>query len=179
MRINGSYTFPAHFTLSASMNPCPCGYLLDKERPCTCTPSEIKRYAKKISGPLLDRIDIHIQVPRLNYKAMTDTKKSESSVVIRNRVEKARQIQVKRLAAYHIYCNAQMNHTLIQKTCRLTAEAHSMLKQIFNQFKISARSYDRIIKVSQTIADLDNSSDIMGRHVAESIQFKNDIVTDE
>lgn len=179
VRINGSYTFPAHFTLIASMNPCPCGYLLDKERPCTCTPSEIKRYAKKISGPLLDRIDIHIQVPRLNYKAMTDTKKSESSVVIRNRVEKARQIQVKRLAAYHIYCNAQMNHTLIQKTCRLTAEAHSMLKQIFNQFKISARSYDRIIKVSQTIADLDNSSDIMGRHVAESIQFKNDIVTDE
>lgn len=179
VRINGSYTFPAHFTLIASMNPCPCGYLLDKERPCTCIPSEIKRYAKKISGPLLDRIDIHIQVPRLNYKAMTDTKKSESSVVIRNRVEKARQIQVKRLAAYHIYCNAQMNHTLIQKTCRLTAEAHSMLKQIFNQFKISARSYDRIIKVSQTIADLDNSSDIMGRHVAESIQFKNDIVTDE
>lgn len=173
VRVNGSYTFPANFILIASMNPCPCGYYGDKSRPCTCTPYEIKRYAKKISGPLLDRIDIHIQVPRLNYKEMMNSQKAESSSDIRKRVEKARHLQIERLEKYGLHCNAQMNHALLKKLCPLTHNAQNMLKMIFEQFKLSARSYDRIIKVGRTIADLDNSFEIKEKHIAESVQYKN------
>lgn len=173
VRINGAYTFPSNFILIASMNPCPCGFLGDKDRPCSCTPTEIKRYTKKISGPLLDRIDIHIQVPRLAYKEMITTEKTESSTCIRERVEKARTIQTARLAPYSLYCNAQMSHALIKKLCFLTKGAQDMLRTIFDQLKLSARSYDRLIKVSRTIADLESSSTVTDRHIAEALQFKN------
>ncbi|WP_196594291.1 YifB family Mg chelatase-like AAA ATPase [Pectinatus sottacetonis] len=176
-RINASYTFPASFMLIASMNPCPCGFLGDKLHHCTCTPNEIKRYTKKISGPLLDRIDIHIQVPRVDYTDMINDKKAESSATIRQRVEKARQIQYDRLVKYHLHCNSQMNHALIKKLCPLTTNAQNMLKIVFEQMALSARSYDRLIKVSRTIADLDNSSTISEKHIAEAIQFKNNINT--
>ncbi|MDQ0204194.1 YifB family Mg chelatase-like AAA ATPase [Pectinatus haikarae] len=172
VRVNGAYTYPSNFILVAGMNPCPCGFLNDKSRACTCTPNEIKRYTKKISGPLLDRIDIHIQVPRLDYKEMITSEKTENSACIRRRVEKARNIQTKRLSAYAIHCNAQMNHALIKKFCHLTDAAQNMLGLIFEQLKLSARSYDRIIKVSRTIADLDNAPAITEKHIAEAVQFK-------
>ncbi|WP_196606981.1 YifB family Mg chelatase-like AAA ATPase [Pectinatus frisingensis] len=174
-RVNASYTFPSHFTLIASMNPCPCGFLGDKDRPCTCSPHEIKRYTKKISGPLLDRIDIHIQVPRIDYNEMMNDKKTENSASIRNRVEKARQIQIQRLIKYNLHCNAQMNHALIKKHCHLTDSAQTMLKTIFDQMKLSARSYDRLIKVGQTIADLTGEPHITEQHIAESVQFRNNL----
>ena len=174
-RANASYTFPSNFILIASMNPCPCGYLGDNLHSCSCTPTEIKRYTKKISGPLLDRIDIHIQVPRVNYTDLVNEKKTESSTSIRKRVEYARQKQIQRLSSYHLYCNSQMNHALLKEFCNLTPAAQNMLKMIFERMKLSARSYDRLIKVSQTIADLADSKVITEHHVAEAVQFRSTI----
>jgi magnesium chelatase family protein len=157
------------------MNPCPCGWAGDKDRVCNCTPNEIKRYTRKISGPLLDRIDIHIRVPRVEYKDLTSVKKSESSAAIRKRVMAAREIQLERLASCHAYCNAQMNHAALQKTCVLTESAKKLLEQVFSKMKLPARSYDRIIKVGRTIADLDKSANIEDRHIAEAVQLRNDL----
>ncbi len=123
----------------------------------------------------MDRIDIHVQVPRVNYADLITNKKAESSAVIQKRVEIARQKQQSRLAPYHLYCNSQMNHALLKEFCTLTASAQNMLKMIFEQMKLSARSYDRMIKVSQTIADLDNSNVITEQHVAEAVQFRSNI----
>ena len=157
------------------MNPCPCGFYGDLERTCDCTPGEIKRYTRRISGPLLDRIDIHIRVPRVEYKELTAGEKAESSSVIRERVRAARNIQLKRLQKYHIFCNAQMSHAMLKKTCRLTEGAQRLLAQVFQQKSLSARSYDRIIKVSRTIADLAGSRGIEEQHIAEAVQLRNDI----
>jgi magnesium chelatase family protein len=174
-RAKYSTEYPASFMLVASMNPCPCGWAGDKDRVCNCTPNEIKRYTRKISGPLLDRIDIHIRVPRVEYKDLTSVKKSESSAAIRKRVMAAREIQLERLASCHAYCNAQMNHAALQKTCVLTESAKKLLEQVFSKMKLSARSYDRIIKVGRTIADLDKSANIEDRHIAEAVQLRNDL----
>ena len=157
------------------LHACPCGYLGDNLHSCSCTPTEIKRYTKKISGPLLDRIDIHIQVPRVNYTDLVNEKKTESSASIRKRVEYARQKQIQRLSSYHLYCNSQMNHALLKEFCCLTPAAQNMLKMIFERMKLSARSYDRLIKVSQTIADLADSKVITDQHVAEAVQFHSTI----
>ena len=177
-RVHASLTFPSRMILIASMNPCPCGWYGDDQHACSCTANEIKRYTKKISGPLLDRIDIHIRVPRVDYKDLTSTQMAESSLSIRKRVTAARDIQLARLQKYHIYCNAQMNHAMLQKTCPLTDMAQHLLEQVFKQKNLSARSYDRIIKVSRTVADLDGSEHIEDRHVAEAIQLRNDIGLD-
>lgn len=174
-RVNASISYPAKIMLICSRNPCPCGFLGDNLKPCSCTPNEIKRYTKKISGPLLDRIDIHITVPRLEYNEMVGVKPSESSSVIRKRVEDARQIQIERLRKYNIFCNAQMKHRHIKKTCVLTSMAQSILEQVFTKMGLSARSYDRIIKVARTIADLDHSETITDRHVAEAVQLRSNI----
>lgn len=174
-RVNATLTFPSRMILVAAMNPCPCGWAGDKDRVCNCTPNEIKRYTRKISGPLLDRIDIHIRVPRVEYKDLTSVKKSESSAAIRKRVMAAREIQLERLASCHAYCNAQMNHAALQKTCVLTESAKKLLEQVFSKMKLSARSYDRIIKVGRTIADLDKSANIEDRHIAEAVQLRNDL----
>lgn len=172
-RVNASLKFPSRMILVASMNPCPCGYKYDSMHNCTCSDYEIKRYTKKISGPLLDRIDIQIQVPRVEYKDFVNDKKQETSEQIRQRVEKARQIQLKRFIQEKIVCNAQMSHAMIKSYCKLTIEAQEILGLVFEQMSLSARAYDRIIKVAQTIADLNNSEYINDKHIAEAIQYRN------
>jgi len=177
-RVHASLTFPSSMLLVAAMNPCPCGWQGDAQHPCTCTPNEIKRYTRKISGPLLDRIDIHIRVPRVEYKELTSVAKAESSVEIRKRVTAARNIQLKRLEPYNLFCNAQMSHAMLKKMCVLQPSAQLLLEQVFKKLDLSARSYDRIIKVSRTIADLDKSELILDRHVAEAIKLRNDLGLD-
>jgi magnesium chelatase family protein len=177
-RVHASLTFPSRMILVTAMNPCPCGWNGDQAHECDCTPAEIKRYTRKISGPLLDRIDIHIRVPRVEYQDLISEKKAEASAVIRQRVMAARDIQLSRFTDHHIFCNGQMNHADLKKRCRLSAGAQQLLKQAFQALNLSARSYDRIIKVSQTIADLDKSGTIEDRHIAEAIQLRNDIGLD-
>ncbi|MBR2143820.1 YifB family Mg chelatase-like AAA ATPase [Anaerovibrio sp.] len=173
-RINASLTFPSRFILCCSMNPCPCGYYNDPEKQCDCSLSAIKRYNRKISGPLLDRIDIHIRVPRVTFKELTAKEQAEPSAVIRERVVSARQRQLMRLKKHGIYCNAQMNHALIQSFCVLSTSAKMLLEQAFKSMHLSARSYDRIIKVARTIADLAGTENIESAHIAEAIQLRND-----
>lgn len=179
-RVHASLTFPSQLILVAAMNPCPCGWQGDSSHACSCLPHEIKRYTRKISGPLLDRIDIHIRVPRVEYKELTAETKAESSAVIRERVTAARQRQLERFSALgsNIYCNAQMNHAMLKKTCPLTPAAQNILAGFFAAKNLSARSYDRIIKVGRTIADLAGAECIGERHIAEAIQLRNDIGLD-
>lgn len=174
-RVNASLKFPSRMILVASMNPCPCGYKYDNTRNCTCSDYEIKRYTKKISGPLLDRIDMQIQVPRVDYKDFVTTKKAESSKDIRTRVEKARQIQLTRFKRTNIVCNAQMTHAMLKEYCKLTDKAQDILKLVFEQMRLSARAYDRIIKVAQTIADLEGMQQIEDTHIAQAIQYRNNL----
>lgn len=177
-RVNASLTFPSRMILIAAMNPCPCGYYGDKDHPCSCSPMEIKRYTRKLSGPLLDRIDIHIRVPRVEYKELTASKKAESSAEIRKRVSAARERQLERLKSYGLFCNAQMNHALIKKLCPLTTAAQQLLEQVFKKLNLSARSYDRIIKTAKTVADLAGTDIIDAPHIAEAIQLRNDLGLD-
>lgn len=174
-RVHAAISFPASFMLISSMNPCPCGFSGDEFHSCTCTVNEIRRYTKKISGPLLDRIDIHIRVPRVEYKDMLNPAPAESSSAIRTRVEHARLIQTERLQKYKIFCNAQMSHAMIKKFCPMTEAAQLLLEQVFEKMRLSARSYDRIIKVARTIADLDHAQILADRHIAEAIQLRNDM----
>ena len=174
-RIHATITYPASFILITSLNPCPCGFLGDPDHDCSCTPGEIKRYMRRISGPLLDRIDIHIRVSRVKYEDLSSKQKAESSAVIRQRVEKARQRQRERLKPYGLFCNAQMSHAIIHKECPLPEEAQKLLEQAFQRLMLSARSYDRIIKVARTIADLAGDEDISAVHIAEAIQLRNDM----
>ena len=174
-RVNATLTFPSRIILVVAMNPCPCGYFGDKEKSCDCTPNEIKRYTRKISGPLLDRIDIHVHVPRVKYEDMTSAEKAESSAAIRERVLAAREIQMERLREWGIFCNAQMSHAILKKTCHLEPEAQNLLAQAFQVMNLSARSYDRIIKVARTIADLGGAATIEAKHVGEAIQLRDDV----
>lgn len=173
-RVHASVTFPSSFVLIASANPCPCGMAGSPDQTCQCTPYEIKRYTQKISGPLLDRIDIHIRVPQVKYEELSVRKKVESSAQIRQRVVAAREIQLRRLEKYHLFCNAQMNHALLQKFCVLEPQAQELLAQAFKSMRLSARSYDRIVKVARTIADLVGEENIAAVHIAEAIQLRND-----
>lgn len=176
-RVHASLKFPSSFMLIAAMNPCPCGYHGDETggHQCECTPSEIKRYTRKISGPLLDRIDIHIRVPRVEYKELSSREKAEPSSAIRARVEAARAIQHERLKPFGIYSNAQMNHALIQRLCPLDDAAQQLLQAAFEKMHLSARSYDRIIKVARTIADLGGGDSIGARDIGEAIKLRNDV----
>lgn len=171
-RVNSSYTYPSRFMLISAMNPCPCGFLGDSLRECTCSQSEIKRYRHRISGPLMDRIDIHVGVPRLKYEEMACERQSESSAEIALRVATARATQMQRFAGIGIFCNAQMNHRQIKSTCLISNEAQDMLRQVFEKMKLNARSYDRIIKVSQTIADLAGEKTIGAAQMAEAVQLR-------
>lgn len=177
-RVNATLTFPSRMILVCAMNPCPCGWSGDKDKPCSCTENEIKRYTRKISGPLLDRIDIHIRVPRIEYKDLTASTPGESSAAIRQRVTAARNIQIQRLSPFHTICNAQMSHTVLKKTCPLSDKAQKLLARAFEKMNMSARSYDRVIKVSRTIADLEGIDQISERHIAEAIQLRNDMGLD-
>ncbi len=176
-RVNATLTFPADFILVAAMNPCPCGnrFSEDNGHVCTCTPMEIKRYTRKISGPLLDRIDIHIRVSQVAYKDLSSRQKAENSSSIRERVTAARNRQMERLRPFGIFTNSQMNHAMLKEQCPLDNAAQSLLEMAFQKMNLSARSYDRIIKVARTIADLDGAANIDAKHIAEAVQLRNDI----
>ena len=168
-----SVDYPANIMLVASMNPCPCGYYNHPDKACNCTESTVQRYLSKISGPLLDRIDIHIEVVPVELEKITGKQEAESSQQIRRRVIAARQIQAERFKAYPgIHCNAQMTPALLKAYCPLNAQCVSLLKMAMEKFRLSARAYDRIIKLSRTIADLDASPVISPKHIAEAIQYR-------
>jgi magnesium chelatase family protein len=168
-----SLEFPANFMLAAAMNPCPCGFYTDPHKECTCSPPQIQKYMAKISGPLLDRIDIHIEVPAVKYKELVSTSQSETSEDIRKRVIRAREIQLKRFAGHkNIYNNGDMGSREVRKYCVLNEAGAEMLKMAMTKLGLSARAYDRILKVSRTIADLEESEFIQPQHVSEAIQYR-------
>ncbi|MCX7716050.1 MAG: YifB family Mg chelatase-like AAA ATPase [Endomicrobia bacterium] len=164
--------FPARFMLVAACNPCPCGYYGHPKRECICSPYQIQKYISKISGPLLDRIDIQIEVPPVDVDELTDTAQTESSEMIRKRVEKARQIQYERYIKNKIFTNSQLTTKSIKEFCPMTEEAKKLLKLSIEKFNLSARAYDRIIKVARTIADMDGKDVIAIEHISEAIQYR-------
>ena len=176
-RIQATLTFPANIILVCAMNPCPCGYAgaKDANHICTCTQRDIKNYTRKISGPLLDRIDIHINVPRVEYKDLSSKMSAEPSAKIRERVAAARNIQLARLKPYGLFCNSQMNTATMKKTCHVSDEGQELLRQAFDRLKLSARSYGRIIKVARTIADLAGEKNISARHIGEAIGLRDNL----
>ncbi|OGV68665.1 MAG: hypothetical protein A2283_20680 [Lentisphaerae bacterium RIFOXYA12_FULL_48_11] len=172
-RAAASVTFPCQFMLVSAMNPCPCGYFGDPKRECRCTSNQVQNYRNKISGPLLDRIDIHIEVPSIRHHEFSVADGAESSAAIRARIIKGRKIQQERFKEQKkIHCNAGMGPKQIQKYCRLGTAAHDYLKMAIMELNLSARAYDRILKVSRTIADLDCSENIQPQHVSEAIQYR-------
>jgi len=171
-RVAGSSVFPSLVMLIASMNPCKCGYYGDATRECTCTPGQIQSYLGKISGPMLDRFDLHIEVPAIKYDELSDEKKGETSAEIRKRVNNARKIQLERYKDTKIYCNAQLTPALMEKYCSLPEEGKLLLKTAFENLGLSARAHNRILKVARTIADLEQSEYIQTSHLAEAIQYR-------
>lgn len=171
-RVAGSATYPSEFTLVAAMNPCPCGFFGHPTRKCTCTPNAVSKYLNRVSGPMLDRLDLHIEVPPVDYESLKSTVKEETSEEVRARVNKARQIQVKRYQGSGVKCNARLTPSLLTKFCQMTDDAEFLLKSAFDRLGLSARAYDRILKVARTIADLDNAEKIDTAHIAEAIHFR-------
>jgi len=180
-RAKGSLTFSAAFQLVAAMNPCPCGYYGDSLKPCTCSSSMVTKYQKRISGPLLDRIDIHIEVPRVDYNKLSSDRLGEASATIRERVEAARQIQRERFApsgdgavqrAHDVACNADMRVADVRQFCKLDDAGDSLLRAAMSQLNLSARAYHRVLKLARTIADLAGSEQIQTPHVAEALQYR-------
>lgn len=168
-----SVEFPANFMLAAAMNPCPCGYFTDPTKECTCNTAQIQKYMARISGPLLDRIDIHIEVPAVKFKDLASSSTGEKSEEIRKRVVKAREIQNKRFDNTKlIYCNADMGTKELRKFCKIDASSEELLKMAMTRLGLSARAYDRIIKVSKTIADLEGVNNILPQHISEAIQYR-------
>lgn len=171
-RAQASLTYPARFMLVAAMNPCPCGFFNDHVKPCTCSPQAIHRYLQRISGPLLDRIDIHVEVPRLKHDELVSSQPSEASTSVRDRVKIGRKKQIDRFAGTGIFCNAHMNAKQIKQYCAPSDEVKNLLRAAIAQLNLSARAYDRILKLSRTIADLSGEEDIQIAHVAEAIQYR-------
>ena len=172
-RAEMSFTFPASFMLAAAINPCPCGFWNDPTRECRCTPLQIQRYVGRISGPLLDRIDIHVDVPAVRFKELSNEgARAESSEEIRARVIRARERQSARFAGEGIFANAQMSSRHIRRFCRLEAEGERLLESAMTRLGLSARAYDRILKVSRTIADLDAAAEVRPAHVAEAVGYR-------
>ena len=171
-RLNGNYRFPCNFMLIASTNPCPCGYYGDEDKECKCTEQERHRYLRKISGPLLDRIDIQIEIKSPKIEKISSRERLEKSEQIQERVNKARKIQIERFKEYGIYSNAELSTKLIAEFCQLDNKGEELLQSAFKKLKLSVRSYERILKVSRTIADLEGEEYIAFKHVAEAIQYR-------
>jgi magnesium chelatase family protein len=172
-RAKFSVDYPASFMLVASMNPCPCGYYNHPEKDCVCAPGIVQKYLNRISGPLLDRIDIHIEVTPVAFSELSKEQQSEKSNAIRTRVIKAREVQKKRFAENEgVYSNSQMNTKMLQTHCELDEVCKNLLKNAMERLGLSARAYDRILKVSRTIADLENADTILPNHIAEAIQYR-------
>jgi magnesium chelatase family protein len=170
----GRYSFPAKFMLVCAMNPCKCGYYGHKSMRCTCSPESVHKYLSKISGPLLDRIDIHIEVPSIEFEELNSKATNESSADIRERVLKAREIMSKRYKdeQVRIQCNSQLSSAQIRKYCKLDSDAENILKLAFERMGLSARGYDRILRVARTIADLSSRENITAEHISEAIQYR-------
>ena len=175
-RASGRVTYPCSFMLVAAMNPCRCGFFGHPTRPCTCRVGDVKRYISKISGPMLDRIDIQIELPSLSYDELSgNSAPAETSADIRERVTRARAFAIERmddLGDRKIYCNAQLDSALIRKYCALDDAANALLRAAYDRLGTSARGYDRIVRVARTIADLDSSETIKAQHIAEAIQYR-------
>ncbi len=172
-RVSAALTYPCAITLIAAMNPCPCGYYGHPTKQCTCSETQVRRYLGKISGPMLDRLDLHVEVPPVDYRALSgDTGKEETSAQIRERVNVAREIQQKRYAGTGITCNARITPKMLSEYCPLDAEAKQLLQQAFEALGMSGRAYDRILKVSRTIADLEGAEIISSDHIAQALQYR-------
>ena len=167
-----SITYPARFMLVAAMNPCPCGYFSDPHHECSCSYSRIHRYRSKVSGPLMDRIDIHVDVPAVQYKDLASVNDAEASAAIRDRVSRARSRQSKRYGRVHIFCNAQMSNRQIKKYCAIGPDSHKLLETAIDKLGLSARAFNRVLKIARTIADLEGAQDIGVRHVSEAVQYR-------
>jgi magnesium chelatase family protein len=167
-----SLTYPADFMLIGAMNPCPCGFLGDTHKECVCTPMQVQQYRSKISGPLLDRIDIHCEVPAVRFKELSGERSGEPSSEIKKRVDKARGAQAERFRGSAIHSNSQLPSRLMKKHCALKGEASKLIEMAVERLGLSARAYTRVLKVARTIADLDGSADIEARHLSEAIQYR-------
>jgi len=171
-RAVGSINYPASFMLVAAMNPCQCGFFTDSQKECGCTPSQIQRYRSRVSGPLLDRIDIQVEVPALRYQELASRDAGEPSEAIRQRVNRARTIQLSRFQKRGIHANAQMGSKDIKRHCGVKEGAEKLLEMAINKLGLSARAYSRILKVGRTIADLEGSEEIQPAHISEAIQYR-------
>lgn len=171
-RVSGSLTYPCEVMLVCAMNPCPCGYYGHPTKQCTCSKGAPAKYLSKVSGPLLDRLDIHIEVPQVDFKKLSDDEKGETSAEIRERVNKARAIQTKRFEGTSVTCNAKMTPSLTRQHCVLDEKSKLMLERCFENLGLSARAYDKILRIARTIADLDNSENIQLHHITEAVQYR-------
>jgi len=171
-RAKASYIFPARFILVAAMNPCPCGYYGDPEKECTCNQNQINKYQRRVSGPIMDRIDLYVEVPHVKYEKLTDEKIEGSSAEIRQKVEKARKIQLERFKNDGIITNSEMNIPLIKKHCKTDEQGDRLLRNAVNNLHMSARGFHRILKLARTIADLEESSNITAHYIAEALQYR-------
>jgi magnesium chelatase family protein len=171
-RASTRVTFPANFMFVAAMNPCPCGFYGHPTKPCNCSSSMITHYLGRVSGPLLDRVDLHVEVLAVDYRSLAARVPGESSAVVRERVMRAREIQRARFGNTGVYCNAQIPRSLLEKFCPLTPAAERLLAIAFDKLRLSARGYDRVLKVARTIADLDGSGSIDTAHISEAVQYR-------
>jgi len=171
-RASSSVTYPANFMLVAAMNPCPCGFFGDPKKECVCSFPQIQRYRSKVSGPLMDRIDLHTEVPAVQYKDLSEKAGGRSSKEILKQVKKARDVQAERFHKMKIFKNADMTSRQIRKFCTVDSASEVLLEKAMDRLGFSARAYSRILKISRTIADLEESADIKSDHVAEAIQYR-------
>jgi magnesium chelatase family protein len=171
-RAQGSLTFPANFMLVGAMNPCPCGYYGDPVKSCSCSPTQISRYQRRISGPLLDRIDIFVDVPRVEYDKLTDDRLGEPSSSVRSRVEHAREAQRQRFNGPNLLANADMGPIEVREHCSLEAGAQGLLRSAMESLHLSARGFHRILKLARTIADMEQAAEIGTSHLAEALQYR-------
>ncbi|MDE2816178.1 MAG: ATP-binding protein, partial [Chloroflexota bacterium] len=171
-RASGSLTFPAQFLLIGAMNPCPCGWYGDPVRTCTCNPAIVTRYQRKLSGPLLDRIDIHVEVPRVEYDKLTEDRRGEPSANVRKRVMRARRVQQERFADLPFKTNAEIGPRHVREYCVLQPEAQDLMRTAMDRMHLTARSFHRVLKLARTIADMDEADSIAVQHLAEALQYR-------